>query len=75
MAYNEELRKTTKEEFVKYLEEHPDERLWQAIANFSGVNYVLACDRYETMVNGKLELKFIEPRDTFYWEGKNDTNI
>lgn len=67
MAYNEELRQTTKEEFVKYLEEHPDERLWQAIRNFSGVSFILACDRAQF----QLDSPFIEPRDTFYWEGKD----
>lgn len=72
MAYNQELRQKTKEDFVKYLEEHPDERFWQAVCNFSKVNYVLACDRAETMRDGKLELNWVDPVDTFYWEGKND---
>lgn len=48
------------------------EQFWQAVCNFSKVNYVLACDRAETMRDGKLELNWVDPVDTFYWEGKND---
>ena len=31
-----------KQEFIKYLEEHPDERLYQAIRNFSDNDFIFA---------------------------------
>lgn len=34
MAYNQELRQKTKEDFVKYLEEHPDERFVNPVDTF-----------------------------------------
>lgn len=31
----------TKKLFIKYLEEHPQERFWQAVRNFSGYPFVI----------------------------------
>jgi hypothetical protein len=50
----------TKEAFINYLEEHPEERFWQAVRNFSGYSFILASDILP--VDGQL--------DTFYWEGR-----
>ncbi len=50
----------TKEAFIKYLADHPEERLWQAVRNFSGYSFILASDILP--VEGQL--------DTFYWEGR-----
>jgi hypothetical protein len=50
--------KQTKEDFIKYLEEHPEERFWQAIRNFSGYAFVLGSDILP--IEGQ--------RDTFYDE-------
>lgn len=72
MAYNKELRQKTKEDFVKYLEEHPDERFWQAVRNFSGMSYILACDRRGNFTDGMFDGEWIDPVDTYYWEGKNE---
>lgn len=47
----------TKQLFIKYLEEHPDERFMQAVRNFIGVSFLVATS--------------LPPRDggdTFYWE-------
>lgn len=52
----------TKEEFVKYLEENPSERFWQAVRNFSGYAFIIASD-HPPMEEGQL--------DTFYWEEKH----
>lgn len=51
----------TKEEFIKYLEEHPDERFWQAVRNFSGYGFILASNNPNAIL-----------LDTFYWGGRND---
>ena len=55
----------TKDDFIKYLEEHPNERFWQAVRNFSGYGFVLVTNEFK-FVAGKGE--FIDPMDTFYWE-------
>ena len=46
----------TKQLFIKYLEEHPNERFMQAVRNFIGVPFLV--------VSG------VPPKegDTFYWE-------
>jgi hypothetical protein len=51
----------TKKAFIKYLEEHPEERFWQAVRNFSGKGYVWVSNRIVDDPNAK---------DTFYWEAK-----
>ena len=46
----------TKQLFIKYLEEHPDERFMQTVRNFIGVPFLVASGT--TPKEG----------DTFYWE-------
>ena len=46
-------------DFVKYCQEHPNQRFWQALRNWCGYAFIL-------VKNHKEELK-----DTFYWEGKD----
>ena len=46
----------TKQLFIKYLENHPEERFMQAVRNFIGVPYLVA--------TGSVP----EYDDTFYWE-------
>jgi len=48
--------------FVAYLAEHPDERLWQALRNWSGYPFIYASE-YSFDVPGSV--------DTFHWEGRN----
>lgn len=48
--------KKTKEAFIKYLEEHPEERFWQAVRNFSKYSVVLVGNHGEPLM------------DTFYWD-------
>ncbi len=37
--------KKTKTAFITYLAEHPDERFWQAVRNFSGEQYILTATK------------------------------
>ena len=46
----------TKQLFIKYLEEHPNERFMQAVRNFIGVPFLV--------VSGTIS----KEGDTFYWE-------
>ena len=48
--------------FTKYCEQHPDERFWQALLNWSKLPYILCSDSPPPGSNVK---------DTFFWEGKN----
>lgn len=51
--------------FVSYCAQHPDERFWQAIRNWSGYDFVVTTDTppYEINENSLI-------LDTFYLEGK-----
>jgi len=58
---NDNLKQQTKEDFIKYLNNHKEQRLWQAIRNFSGYSFVLGSDGLPS------EYQI----DTFYLNGKN----
>jgi hypothetical protein len=62
MSANAQANKneTVLNDFVAYCEQHPGERFWQALRNWSGQPFILACDDIE---GGRTI-------DTFYWEGK-----
>jgi hypothetical protein len=47
--------------FMVYCIEHPDERFWQALRNFSGADFI-------TYTKGTWEV------DTFYWDDKDEFN-
>ena len=49
----------TKRSFLQFLEEHPEQRFWQAVRNWSGMSFILAVP-----ADGG------EAEDTFYWEEK-----
>jgi hypothetical protein len=51
----------TKRAFLKYVAEHPELRLWQAIRNFSGYGFIFASN----------DITARDRIDTFYWEGKD----
>ena len=57
-----------KKSFIKYLEKHPKERLWQCIRNWSKYNYILYSSHWDTkMHNNKFLAKNkVEIGDTFY---------
>ena len=52
-------------DFTQYCYTHPDERFWQALRNWAGVNFILISELppYELSEKGNL-------RDTFYAEGR-----
>lgn len=55
-------------DFIEYCREHPDERFWQALRNWSGRSFIFA------FVNGSnfcCSQFFHTIEDTFYWEGRN----
>lgn len=49
------------EEFIDYCIEHPEERFWQALRNWSGFNYIYA--NKDTRINDA-------GQDTFYFKEK-----
>ena len=54
------------EEFNEYAKQHPGQRFWQALRNWSGLKYILKADAlYEF---GAIE----GSEDTFHWENKNN---
>ncbi len=54
-------------DFVQYCTTHPDERFWQALRNWSGYMAVGVTDTFSFDKGG-----YVDHRDTFYWEGRND---
>lgn len=61
----------TKEAFIKYLDEHPQERFWQAVRNFANVGFVTVSDTPPFNYPGASdEWKEVGglPEDTFYRE-------
>lgn len=52
--------------FIQYCTDHPEERFWQALRNWAGVNYILVA---KTMLTGP-EWGWSDIQDTFYW-GEN----
>ena len=53
--------------FVRYCEQHPDERFWQALRNWSGHEYVLVQDWYRN--------PWAVTIDTFAWEGRDHGSL
>lgn len=49
--------------FLEYCMDHPEERFWQALRNWSGYNCILVA-----------ESRQLNTTDTFYWEGRNEIN-
>lgn len=45
-------------DFLRYCEAHPDQRFWQALANWSGQRFIWAGERYESAT------------DTWDWKGR-----
>ena len=46
--------------FTRYCQEHPSERFWQALRNWSNKGYILTAEERDNDGN------FIDPKDTFY---------
>lgn len=56
-----------KQSLIKYLQESKDERLWQAIRNWSGYSFILVADSY---AENDISFNPETIEDTFYKEGK-----
>ena len=61
------------EDFINYLKEHPDERLWQALRNWSGHDFIFAGNLSNRL--GGTEHAIVDGvktyvKDTFYFGGK-----
>lgn len=54
-----------KENFIQYMDDHPELRFWQAVRNWSGYGFVYAGEG-EMQPDGEIKLNV---EDTFYWEG------
>lgn len=50
--------------FIEHCKQYPTERFWQALRNWSGRNFILACDNKENIGAGEYD-------DTFYWKTKD----
>jgi hypothetical protein len=62
--------------FVRYCQEHPDERFWQALRNWSGYTLIEAITVSFRPVEGKTYGEaFRMEHDTFNWEGRNGKEI
>ena len=59
------IDKKMKKAFIQYLMEHPQERLFQSIRNFSGYPFIAAMYRIPRPDQGEF--------DTFYLESGKDT--
>lgn len=55
--------------FSEYCREHPEERFWQALRNWSKSAFILRADGFSQATNN-----FYGIRDTFYEEHKNTTD-
>lgn len=51
----------TLKSFIKYCEDHPEQRFWQALRNWSGFHFIIGRN---TSPNGN----DVEDKDTFYIE-------
>lgn len=49
--------------FIIYCTQHPDQRFWQALRNWSGAPYIFMGDKLGAEVQGG--------RDTFYFKDKD----
>jgi hypothetical protein len=50
-------------DFIKYCQEHENERWWQCVRNFSGFAYVCVSNKFSSGT---------DIRDTFHWENLYD---
>lgn len=48
------------DDFTEYCQNHPSERFWQALRNWSGQSFLLASKQ-----------RIPQADDTFYWDARN----
>lgn len=54
----------TKKLFIKYMQQHPEERFWQSVRNFSGYPFIIGSNRSPD----DLDIDSKDQQDTFYIE-------
>jgi hypothetical protein len=54
--------------FVAYCKAHPSERFWQALCNWSGVNFILVAN--SVLFSTIDSISYRDEEDTFHWEGR-----
>lgn len=62
------------ESFVTYCQENPELRFWQALANWSGIGFILAASyltNRQKMIDSPVPYDLDSLQDTYYWEYKN----
>lgn len=52
-------------DFLNYCNQHPEQRFWQALRNWSGFQYLYKAEYHAPHY---LDVTYT---DTFYWEGKD----
>jgi hypothetical protein len=52
-------------DFKKYCEEHPEERFWQALRNWSNYEFIYVSNKPSYAITCE------EVQDTFFFEGKD----
>lgn len=70
MVYRKLRSEPTLWSFVKYCVEHPEERFWQALRNWS---------QYAAILTGSFQeggdWRLIADKDTFNWEGRRHDDV
>lgn len=69
--YNLAIRdKKTKIHFMNYLIEHPEQRFWQIVRNWSGFSFILGSSHWDSDMFDKKYMKKnkVDIADTFYLE-------
>ncbi len=57
-------------DFVKYAKQHPNERFYQKLKNWSGVEFIMLVKQNDGVFNIS-EAEKLGLRDTYYFEGKD----
>lgn len=61
--------RNTLSSFIRYCVNHPQERFWQALRNWSDYNFILASDIAPVDLTAPCYVEG-DTRDTFYLEGR-----
>lgn len=61
------------ESFVSYAKAHPEQRLWQALRNWAGVNFIYVSEHQAQEFQNPEDAMTVynNLQETFYWEGKD----
>lgn len=57
-------------DFIAYCILHPDDRFWQALRNWAGVNFIFFVNHVD-WDKSNITMRELNALDTYYYEGKN----